>query len=68
MKAIEVENLSFSYSDRQVLKNISFSVNKGEFLSVAGPNGAGKSTLVNLLSGLIKASVGSVKIRLRILR
>ena len=62
MKAIAVDNLSFSYSNQPVLENISFSVNKGEFLSIVGPNGTGKSTLMNLLSGLIKPDSGSVNI------
>ena len=45
---IEVKNLSFSYGDRPVLHDISFSVDKGEFLSILGPNGVGKSTLFSL--------------------
>ena len=45
-----VENVSFSYGKRSVLHNISFSVEKGEFLSVLGPNGVGKSTLSSSLA------------------
>ena len=40
---IEVENLSFSYQNNKVLKNISFSIEKGEYLCIIGKNGSGKS-------------------------
>jgi len=68
MTAIEVDNLSFSYGDRQVLEKLSFAVAAGRFLAVAGPNGAGKTTLINLLCGLLKIQSGSVKIDGRSLR
>ena len=42
--SIEVKNLNFSYGNRQVLHDISFTVGSGEFLSILGPNGVGKST------------------------
>jgi len=52
---IEVKNLCFKYAgeDRHVLKDISFDVEKGEFLCIIGPNGAGKSSLCSALTGLI---------------
>ena len=59
---IEVENLSFSYSQRAILKTLSFEVTSGTFLAIAGPNGAGKTTLLNLLCGLLKPDAGSIKI------
>ncbi|MBN1902771.1 ABC transporter ATP-binding protein [Candidatus Sumerlaeota bacterium] len=43
---LEVKNVSFAYGARQVLKNISFTVEKGEILGILGPNGAGKTTLL----------------------
>ncbi len=58
--SIEVRNLSFSYRDRQVLKDISFSVEKGEFLSILGPNGVGKSTLFRCVLGLLSGYTGTV--------
>jgi len=61
-KIIEVKNLSFSYSQRVILKNLSFEVKSGTFLAIAGPNGAGKTTLLNLLCGLLKPDAGSIKI------
>jgi iron complex transport system ATP-binding protein len=60
---IQVENLGFSYGPQtQILKNLSFKISAGTFLSIAGPNGAGKTTLLNLLSGLLKAASGSIEI------
>lgn len=49
---INIDNLTFSYDNKEVLKNISFDVDLGDFVSVIGPNGSGKSTLVKLLSGI----------------
>ena len=51
--SIEVNNLSFSYGDRPVLHDISFSVDKGAFLSILGPNGVGKSTQFRCVLGLL---------------
>jgi len=59
---IQVENLSFGYTQDTILKGLSFEVTKGQFLTVAGPNGAGKTTLLNLLCGLLKPRAGSIKI------
>ena len=58
--SIEVKNLSFSYGDRPVLHNISFSVNDGEFLSILGPNGVGKSTLFRCILGLLSGYTGEI--------
>ncbi|UZE96467.1 heme ABC transporter ATP-binding protein [Alkalimarinus alittae] len=55
-------NLGFSYGKQPVIKNISLSFNKGEFVGLIGPNGAGKSTLLNLLMGLIKPTSGEVEL------
>lgn len=44
----------------EALKDISFSVNEGEFLSIVGPSGCGKSTLLNIIAGLIKPSSGDI--------
>ena len=58
--SIEVQNLSFSYGDRPVLHDISFRVEKGEFLSILGPNGVGKSTLFRCVLGLLSGYTGQV--------
>ncbi len=59
---IEVKNLSFAYGRQVVLKDLSFEINQGIFLTIAGPNGAGKTTLLNLLCKLLKPNTGTIKI------
>ena len=49
-------------ADPNVLRDVSFSVAEGEFVSIIGPSGCGKTTVLNMLAGFIKASVGSVRI------
>ena len=58
--SIEVKKLSFSYGNRPGLHDISFSVGKGEFLSILGPNGVGKSTLFRCVLGLLSGYTGQV--------
>lgn len=60
---IEVNNISFSYRRKSVLRDISFQVKQGECLVLAGVNGAGKSTLLTILAGLRKAKSGEVVCR-----
>ena len=60
--SIKVENLSFSYGKNQVLNNISFSAEYGEFISVLGPNGVGKSTLFRCMLGLLEPSSGNINV------
>ncbi len=62
MTAVSVSGLSCGYSGREVLKGLSFTVNKGEFVGILGPNGAGKSTLVLALSGIIPSTAGLIEI------
>ncbi|MGL4988214.1 MAG: ABC transporter ATP-binding protein [Cetobacterium sp.] len=60
---LNVENLSFSYSeDKEILKNVSFSVNKGEILALLGNNGAGKSTLCKVITGIEKETSGDISL------
>jgi len=59
---VYVNQLSFSYEDTQVLKDLSFSIKKGEFFIVIGPNGSGKTTLMKVMTGLLKIQRGEVKI------
>ncbi len=60
MKLISCDNLSFSYESTQVVKNLSFDVNEGEYLCVVGENGSGKSTLIKGLLGLKSPSRGKI--------
>jgi len=57
-----IENLCFSYGEKEVLKNISFSAEYGQFLSVLGPNGVGKSTLFRCMLGLLLPTKGGTSI------
>ncbi|NJD98411.1 ABC transporter ATP-binding protein [Thermococcus sp. LS1] len=54
-------SVSFSYGEREVLKNVEFKADKGELLAIIGPNGAGKSTLLKSLVGILKP-IGHVKL------
>ena len=49
--SLACRNVSFAFGDREVLSDISFAADAGDFVAVIGPNGAGKSTLLRLLSG-----------------
>ncbi|WP_195467170.1 ABC transporter ATP-binding protein [Clostridium sp. D43t1_170807_H7] len=62
MKILEVSDLNKSYKEKQVLKNISFSINEGEIVALIGPNGAGKTTIMKIISNLLKQDSGIVKI------
>ncbi len=57
---LTVEHLSLAYGSRQVVTDVSFSVDAGEMVSIVGPNGSGKSTLLRGLSRLQKPSSGRV--------
>ena len=57
---IEVRNLVKKYGNHLAVNNLSFTVNKGEILGFLGPNGAGKSTTMNMITGYISATEGSV--------
>ena len=57
---ITVENVEKCFGDKVVLKDISFSISKGEIVTILGPNGAGKSTLLKVLAGIVKPSRGEV--------
>lgn len=57
-----VNDLSFSYGQRQVLRDVSFQAHRGEVLSVLGPNGAGKSTLFRCMLGLLTPTAGGTQI------
>ncbi len=57
---LRVDNLNFSYGDRAILKNLSFGVGEGEFISILGPSGCGKSTLLNVLAGILEPQGGQI--------
>lgn len=61
-KSIDYKKVSFAFGEKQVLNNVSFSVNKGEVIALVGSSGGGKSTIVNLLERFFDPSQGSISI------
>ncbi|MEQ6856316.1 adenosylcobinamide amidohydrolase [Lysinibacillus capsici] len=59
---IVVEHLSGGYEDVPIVRDISFTVEKGKILGILGPNGSGKSTLLKVMSGILPATAGTVSI------
>lgn len=65
MSLLEIKDVCMNYHTKQgvteAIKNVNFTVDKGEFVSIIGPSGCGKSTLLNLISGLLQPSSGEIK-------
>jgi zinc transport system ATP-binding protein len=59
---IEVLDVSFSYGDQEVIKNINLSIHKGDYLGVVGSNGSGKTTLLRIILGLLSPKNGTIKL------
>ena len=59
---VDVKDVSRSYGNIQAVKNLSFSIRKGEVLGFLGPNGAGKTTTMQIISGNLAADEGSITI------
>ena len=57
---LKIENLYFDYSDTSVLRDVNFTLHKGDFLGIIGANGAGKSTLLRIMAGIIRQDRGEV--------
>lgn len=62
MSAIEIKNISKSYGSLKALRDVSLSIQEGEFFGLLGPNGAGKTTLISIIAGLVRADSGHVSI------
>lgn len=62
MNIISAENLSKSYSEKWLFKDISFGLNQGDKVALVGANGAGKSTLLKIIADLVQPDGGQVKI------
>lgn len=58
---LELDNVNFSYNkEKQILKNVSFKINKGDMAAIVGRNGAGKSTISKLVCGFYKPTSGRI--------
>lgn len=63
MTMMNVHNLSKHFGGLAAVDSLSFELNEGEILAIIGPNGAGKTTTLNLISGLLEPTDGSIKLR-----
>lgn len=61
-KIVSTELLSCSYREGRVLEEVSFVVERGDYVGIVGPNGSGKSTLIKALLGLVTISAGSAEL------
>jgi zinc transport system ATP-binding protein len=59
---IDVKEISFNYGSVKVLQDVTFPIQRGDFLAIIGPNGSGKTTLIKIILGLLKPSNGKVRI------
>jgi len=57
---LKVENIGISFGSNDVLKSLSFELGENEVLGVIGPNGAGKTVMLNILTGILKPTKGSI--------
>lgn len=62
MQVIQIKDVCKAFDQRQVLNNISLSVEEGEIFGLLGPSGAGKTTLIKILIGLLSATSGNIAI------
>lgn len=59
---LAVEKLEAGYQGKTVVKDVSFTVEKGEFISLIGPSGCGKSTVLKVLAGLLEPMAGTIMV------
>ncbi|KKK38555.1 iron ABC transporter ATPase [Mesobacillus campisalis] len=60
---LKIEQLTGGYSQTDIIKDVSFSVSRGEMFGILGPNGSGKSTLLKMVSGILAPYSGSISIK-----
>ena len=61
--AVRIASLRKAYGDLEAIREISFDVGDGEFLSVLGPSGCGKTTLLMMIAGLIHPTAGEIRVK-----
>lgn len=59
---IKLEGVEFSVGEREILRNVSLSIRRGDFVAVTGPNGGGKTTLLRLILGLARPTRGKIEV------
>lgn len=60
LHALQLKNIAFQYGEQSILKNLSFSLNKGDFAGIKGVSGKGKTTVLNLMLGFLQPSAGEI--------
>jgi len=60
IQSIEFKDVSFNYGEKEVLKNLSFTIKEGDFLGISGESGIGKTTIMNLLLGFLPPTSGEI--------
>ena len=60
IQAVLADNISFSYGDKKIFENVSFSISKGEYVAIIGGTGVGKTTLLQQIPGLLKPQKGHI--------
>lgn len=63
MSFVEFQNVSYINDDKEILNNISLTIDQGDFISIVGPSGSGKSTLLKLCSHLISPTQGAISFK-----
>ena len=63
MELVEIKNLSKSYDDKEVLKEVNLKISSGKIIGLLGKNGAGKTTLIKLINDLLTPTNGEIKIK-----
>ena len=63
LELMVAENISFTYETSLVLKDLSISIQKQDFIGLIGPNGSGKSTLLKIMGGVLKTDSGSIQFK-----
>ncbi|WP_282920122.1 ABC transporter ATP-binding protein [Ignavigranum ruoffiae] len=58
--SLVIKNIAYDYEDKNILKNISFSISKGEIISLVAPSGYGKTTLAQIIAGMIHPKFGDI--------
>ena len=66
--AIHVTELNHVYGQLQVLKDLSFTIERGDFFVIIGPNGSGKTTLMKIVAGILRLQIGGLQVLNRSIR